>query len=344
LPAENGRRRFPTRAIVSGVAVGVLAASVIFIARDGADISSWLGHVWAQIAAVPTVYVVVACGLKALEVVLNTGAWVAVLRAAHPEQAVSFRQALGAVQGGIGIAAVVPPKLSGVPVLGLYRVAFPGLGIAALMATRTVQGVAASLLGLGALLVFGVTSAGVGDSGGFLDQVSGFCRAQPLLAVAVTVLGGWLAVVLVRRSRAWLRGFGRQLALSGAILRTPGRYALLVAAPTALAFACRWGVTGVLLAAFELPVSLETLVRVNISHGLARSVQIAPGGLGTTQAFDLAALRGLAPAEAIAAYSLAQAAILLAFNVAFALGALTWAYGRERTIGLILRPHRMQTA
>ena len=69
----------------------------------------------------PPVYVVAACGLKGLEVLLNMGAWVTVLHAAHPEQAVSFRRTLGVVQGGIGIAAVVPPKLSGVPVFGLYR-------------------------------------------------------------------------------------------------------------------------------------------------------------------------------------------------------------------------------
>ena len=142
---------------------------------------------------------------------------------------------------------------------------------------------------------------------------------------------------------AGLGEFGQQLAQSGAILRTPGRYALLVVVPTALAFACRWGVTGVLLAAFDFPVTLETLVRVNISHGLARSLQVAPGGLGTTQAFDLVALQGLAPVEVITAYSLAQSAILLAFNVTFALAALAWAYGWERTRALFPPPRRGQS-
>jgi hypothetical protein len=114
---------------------------------------------------------------------------------------------------------------------------------------------------------------------------------------------------------------------------------LRVVAPTLLAFVLRWGVTGTLLAAFNIPVALETLVRVNVSHGIARSVQVTPGGFGTTQAFDLVALRGVAPVEVITAYSLSQAAILFVFNIAFGLVALVWAFGWERTARL-MRPSR----
>jgi lysylphosphatidylglycerol synthase-like protein len=316
----------------------VLAASALLLIRYGAAIPGWLVDIWALVAAVPPAYVLAACGLNAAEVTLNTSAWLTVLRTAHPGQEIPFRQALGVVQGGIGLVAVIPPKVGGVAVLGLYRTAFPTLGIAALIATRTVQGISASVLGLGVLLLFGASATG--DPRTFLTRVVDFYAAQPILAVAATVLGAALVVLLARRGRARLRGFGRQLAQGGAILRTPGRYALLVAAPTALAFACRWGVTGVLMAAFSLPVNLDTLVRVNIAHGLARSVQITPGGIGTTTPFDLVALRGLASVDAIAAYSLAQAAILLAFNVAFAVSALVWAFGWQRAIALVSRSGR----
>jgi hypothetical protein len=81
-------------------------------------------------------------------------------------------------------------------------------------------------------------------------------------------------------------------------------------------------------------------LRVNVSHGLARTVQVTPGGFGTTQAFDLVALREIAPVEVITAYSLSQAAILLLFNVAFGLVALTCALGWDRTARLIRLPGR----
>ena len=149
-----------------------------------------------------------------------------------------------------------------------------------------------------------------------------------------------LLVVLLRHSRAWLRGFVAEMTMGGAILRTPGRYVLQVMVPTLLAFALRWGVTGTLLLAFGILPSLETLLRVNVSHGLARTVQVTPGGFGTTQAFDLVALRGIAPVEVITAYSLSQAAILLLFNIAFGLVALTWAFGWDRTARLMRLPGR----
>ena len=85
-------------------------------------------------------------------------------------------------------------------------------------------------------------------------------------------------------------------------------------------------------------------MRVNVSHGLARTVQVTPGGFGTTQAFDLVALRGIAPVEVITAYSLSQAAILLVFNIAFGLVALTWAFGWDRTARLMRLPGRRGAA
>jgi hypothetical protein len=292
------------------------------------------------IAAIPAQFVVAACALKAAEVSLNAAAWTTVLRAAYPEQGIGFRQALGVVQGGVGIFAVIPPKFGGFAVLGLYRAAFPTLSITAVLATRVVQGISSTILGTVLLVIFGIANAGFGEQTGFLDRVVAVYSDWPWIAFPLTALGLALVVMGLRRGREWLRGFGAQLALGGAILRTPGRYICLVAVPTLLAFALRWGVTGTLLLAFGIAPSLETLLRVNVSHGLARSVQVTPGGFGTTQAFDLVALQGIAPVEVITAYSLSQAAILLVFNIAFGLIALIWAFGWDRTARLMRLPRR----
>jgi hypothetical protein len=194
------------------------------------------------------------------------------------------------------------------------------------------------------LVIFGVENAGFGKQNGFLDWLTGVFAEWPLLAIPLIALIVSLLVVLLRRSRSWLRGFVAEMSMGGAILRTPGRYVLQVVVPTLLAFALRWGVTGTLLLAFGILPSLETLLRVNVSHGLARSVQVAPGGFGTTQAFDLVALQGIAPVEVITAYSLSQAAILLLFNIAFGLVALTWAFGWDRTARLMRLPGRRAEA
>ncbi len=348
LPAESGvsqhrderaRRRTARWAAGVGVSIVVLLASLEFLQRQGLDARTWFAEVWVLIAAIPLPFVIVALSLKASEVSLNAFAWRTVLRAAYPDESFTFRQVLGVVQGGVGILSVIPPKFGGFAVLGLYRVAFPTLSVTGALATRVVQGISSTILGT-VLLLFGAVTAGIGDQEGFAARVATFYSEQTPLAVAATLAALALIAALVRRGREWLRGFVAEMALGGAILRSPRRYCALVVFPTLLAFALRWGVTGTLLAAFGIPVTLETLLRVNVSHGIARSLQVTPGGFGTTQAFDLVALRGIASPEVITAYSLSQAAILLVFNIAFGLVALTWAFGWERTARLIRLPGR----
>ena len=330
----------------AGVVLGivVLVSSIEFVRRQGLDPWTWFADIWVLIATIPAPFVIAACALKAAEVSLNAAAWRTVLRAAYPEQGIGFRQTLGVVQGGVGIFAVIPPKFGSFAVLGLYRAAFPTLNITSVLATRVVQGISSTILGTTLLLLFGIVNAGFGEQSGFLDRVATFYAEWPLIAIPMTALVAALLVAILRRSRDWLRDLAAQMALGGAILRSPRRYVFLVAFPTLLAFALRWGVTGTLLLAFGIWPSLETLLRVNVSHGLARTVQITPGGFGTTQAFDLVALRGIAPVEVITAYSLSQAGILLLFNIVFGLGALVWAFGWDRTARLIRLPGRFAPA
>jgi hypothetical protein len=342
LPAATKRIASWAAGVVLGLVV--LVSSMEFVRRQGLDPWTWFGAVWVLIASIPAPFVVLACLLKASEVSLNAVAWTTVLRAAYPEEGIGFRQALGVVQGGVGIFAVIPPKLGSFAVLGLYRAAFPSLSITAALATRVVQGISSTILGTVLLVIFGIENAGFGEQNGYLDWVVSIFVEWPLLAIPLSVLIVSLLIVLLRHSRDWLRGLVAEMRMGGAILRTPGRYILQVVVPTLLAFALRWGVTGTLLLAFGIPPTLETLLRVNVSHGLARSVQITPGGFGTTQAFDLVALGGIAPIEVITAYSLSQAAILLLFNIAFGLVALTWAIGWDRTARLLRLPGRQADA
>jgi hypothetical protein len=334
------RRRIALWGAGAVLGVAVLIGLLELLRARGLDPWTWLADVWVLIAAIPAPFVVVACVLKATEVSLNAAAWLVVLNAAYPKEDLAFRQTLGIVQGGVGIFALIPPKFGGVALLGLYRAAFPSLALPVLLATRVVQGMASTILGTTLLILFGLSNAGFGEQTGFVADVAAFYAERMLLAIPLTVLGVGLLILLIRRGWHWLHRFATQIAVGGAILRTPRRYVLLVALPTLLAFALRWGVTATLLTAFGIPATLETLLRVNVSHGLARSVQIAPGGIGTTQAFDLVALRGIAPAEVITAYSLSQSAILLIFNIAFGLAALIWAFGWERTARLVRLPWR----
>jgi hypothetical protein len=187
------------------------------------------------------------------------------------------------------------------------------------------------------VVLFGAASVEAGGEEGWTNRALRFAQEQPLMSTVIVLAVAGLVVLLARQGRSWVRAVGQQLLYAGAIVRQPGRYALLVALPTVLAFALRWAMTATLLMAFAIPVSLETLVRVNVAHGLARSVQVTPGGFGTTQVFDLVALRGFATPEVITAYSLAQSALLLIFNVLCGILAVLWVLGWDRTVGLFKR-------
>jgi hypothetical protein len=243
----------------------------------------------------------------------------------------------GIVQGGVGILTIIPPKFGGFPVLGLYRAVLPDLPLTTMVASRGVQGAASWIAGTLIVLAFGAASVEAGGEEDWTNRALRVAQEQPLLAVVLILGVAGLVVLLARQGKSWVHALGQQLLYAGAIVRQPGRYALLVALPTVLALALRWAMTATLLMAFAIPVSLETLVRVNVAHGLARSVQVTPGGFGTTQIFDLVALRGFATPEVITAYSLAQSALLLFFNVLCGILAVLWVLGWDRTVGLFKR-------
>jgi hypothetical protein len=54
---------------------------------------------------------------------------------------------------------------------------------------------------------------------------------------------------------------------------------------------------------------------------------ITPGGVGQTQALDVATLRSHASAEDIAAFSITQDAILTIWNVVLGVIVMVWAFG-----------------
>jgi len=317
--------------------LGLLVFAVEYLRRQGADPRIWLGEVWGTMMAVPPRFLLIAMALKLTCVVLDSFAWMITLRAAFPDRDIRFRQVFGIVQGGVGLLTVIPPKFGGIPVLGLYRAVLPDLPLTTMVASRGVQGAASWITGTLIVVAFGATTVEAGGEAGWTDRALRFAQEQPLMAAVITVAVIGLVVLLAKQGRSWVRAVGQQLLYAGAIVRQPGRYALLVALPTVLAFALRWAMTATLLMAFAIPVSLETLVRVNVAHGLARSVQVTPGGFGTTQVFDLVALRGFASPEVITAYSLAQSALLLFFNVFCGILAVLWVLGWDRTKGLFKR-------
>src|SRR4029077_14946351 len=92
----------------------------------------------------------------------------------------------------------------------------------------------------------------------------------------------------------------------GSILAHPGRFLSLVFVPSLLGWIASLGVIAVFLAAYDIPVSFNTLMRIVGGNSIANVTSVTPGGAGVTQAFNVASLTGIASSVDATAYSVAQ--------------------------------------
>jgi uncharacterized membrane protein YbhN (UPF0104 family) len=81
------------------------------------------------------------------------------------------------------------------------------------------------------------------------------------------------------------------------------------------------------MAAFGIPITAFTVFLVASSHMLSGLFAITPGGVGQTQALDVATLRGYASTGDIAAFSVTQDAVLTIWNVVLGLFVMVWGLG-----------------
>ena len=75
----------------------------------------------------------------------------------------------------------------------------------------------------------------------------------------------------------------------------------------------------VFLAAYDIPVSFDTLMRLAGGNSIANVTSVTPGGAGVNQAFNVASLNGITNATTATAYSVAQQLVTTAWNILFAI-------------------------
>jgi uncharacterized membrane protein YbhN (UPF0104 family) len=121
----------------------------------------------------------------------------------------------------------------------------------------------------------------------------------------------------------------------GAILSHPKQYFTRAFLPSLLSWLCKLAVIGIFLAAFAIPVTLESILWVAGSGSLANVVSFTPGAVGITQATNALALDtccGVDKAVAVD-YSTAQQLITTAWNVflgvALVVSVFGWKGGKQ---------------
>jgi uncharacterized membrane protein YbhN (UPF0104 family) len=301
------------------------------------DLWSWVAGVFARIGDVSPYWLMLALALKTAESAFIGLVWRNILRAAYPKSVLSFKTAWGASQGGTAINAIVPAQGGTAAMIGIFRKRIPGSSVAGLTSAVVVQSLFFVVVSVLMVIVAAVLRPHTVSKGSPSNETSAFF-ASHLVAIPIAI-GAAAAIVFF----VWPHVKPRVLehwhkAKQGAaIFRDWRRYGRTVALPSAASYCCRIGVNVVFMVAFDIPVTPFTVVLVASSHLLSQLFAITPGGVGQTQALDVASLRRYAPAGDVAAFSITQDSVMTIWNVILGVTVMLWAFGYTQMRTLLSR-------
>jgi uncharacterized membrane protein YbhN (UPF0104 family) len=163
--------------------------------------------------------------------------------------------------------------------------------------------------------------------GGSFDISFSWVHKRPV-ATACLIGGSILLIVLlVRRFWPHVVAWWEKAKEGGAILGRPSAFFGRVFLPSFISWVAGLAVVGVFLNAYGIPVTFDTLMHVAGGNSLANVTSVTPGGVGVTQAWNVASLKGVASATDATAYSVAQQLVSTAWAILFALILMVWAWG-----------------
>jgi len=302
----------------------------------------WAAGVFGHIGDMSPYWLVLALALKTGESAFLGLGWRNILRAAYPDANLSFKTAWGASQGGTAINAVTPAQAGTATMIGIFRTSIPGSSVAGVTSATIVQAAFFTALSVAIVILTGIFRPHTVSKGSPADESGNFFASHryviPLIIVAVAVV----LVFVWPRLKPKLLNQWRKAKQGAAIFSDWGRYGRQVAAPSAASYVCRICVNIVFMAGFGIPVTIYTVFLVASSHMLSGLFAITPGGVGQTQALDVATLRNYAPSSSVAAFSITQDAVLTIWNVVLGIVVMLWAFGFDQAKKLLWKRDRTE--
>jgi uncharacterized membrane protein YbhN (UPF0104 family) len=291
------------------------------------DLGSWVGGVFGRIGDVSIYWLLLALALKTAESAFIAVGWRNILHAAYPRAGLSFKTAWGASQGGTAINAVTPAQAGTAAMIGIFRTSIPGSSVAGVTSATVVQSLFFTAASVVIVILVAIFRPRTVSKGSPSNETGGFLAAHPVLVPVTLVAAAAVLSFLWPRLKPRLLTTWHKVKQGAAIFSDWRGYVRDVALPSAASYGCRIGVNVVFMAAFRIPITAFTVFLVASSHMLSGLFAITPGGVGQTQALDVATLRGHASSGDIAAFSITQDSVMTTWNVVLGVIVMLWAFG-----------------
>jgi uncharacterized membrane protein YbhN (UPF0104 family) len=301
--------------------LGGIAAALIVLNLLGCDISGWISDLWDTLTDISLAYIIPGLALQTVQTTMTALAWYFILQAGFPDGGVDYRQILAAYAAGVAMNGFLPANIGTFASLLMYVALIRGATFAGVLGGMVVQKIFFTVAGTFVYLYLFLSVPGSFDL-----QLSGPSN-HPVLTVSILVGGAFLIFLAARIFWRKLHGLWEKAKQGGAILAHPRDYFVKVATPSFVAWLAKIGVTAIFMAAYSIPVTFHSVMSVLGGNSLANTVSFTPGGVGITQAANVAALNQVATPEQATAYSLGQQIIVTAWNVVFAVILIVWVFG-----------------
>jgi uncharacterized membrane protein YbhN (UPF0104 family) len=301
--------------------LAAVALAIAALGLLGIDVRGWFSDVWDALTGVGLGYLIAGWTFQTAQTTLTALGWYFILRAGFPDAPVLYRGVLAAYAAGVALNGFLPANIGTVAMVLMFVAIIPGANLPGVLGGMVVQKVFFTVAGA---FVYAYLFLSV--PGSFELQLNG-PHDHPLLFGTVVVGAVLLIVMLVRIFWRKLRGLWEKARQGGAILARPREYAVRVLLPSFGAWLAKLAVIAVFLAAYGITLTFHAVMSVAGGNSIANTVSVTPGGVGVNQATNVAALSGVTDAATATAYSLGQQLAITAWNVAFALVVVTWAFG-----------------
>jgi uncharacterized membrane protein YbhN (UPF0104 family) len=317
LAPAHGRLHLRRILIGALVIVVIGAAATLF----GWDISGWFKHIWNTVTSISLGYLLAAIALVTVQTTTTAFAWYSILRYAYPGSGVSWLQVLACYAAAVGLNCVVPANLGTLAMLVMFTTIIAAATFAGVLAGYVVQKVFYTLIGTAGYLYLFLTV------GGSFDLQLGFVAAHPLATLILFAGAAALVFMVGRMLKPRVVQWWEQAKTGGQILAHPRHYFGRVVFPEATSWLAMLGVIAVFLAAYKIPVSFHTLMRVVAGNSMANMTSVTPGGAGVVQGFNVLSLKGITSTANATAYSVAQQLVTTAWSILLAIALLVRAFG-----------------